>query len=35
MIKVDAEKNGEISDLYKVNSLPTFLFLKGGVLVKY
>ncbi|XP_021957414.1 thioredoxin [Folsomia candida] len=32
-IKVDAEKNSEISNLYKVNSLPTFLFLKDGVQV--
>jgi len=29
-IKVDCEKTREVSDAYKVNSLPTFVFLKSG-----
>ncbi|CAL8133846.1 unnamed protein product [Orchesella dallaii] len=32
-IKIDAEKNRDVSDLYNVNALPTFIFLKAGVQV--
>jgi thioredoxin 1 len=34
-IKVDADKNSDISNQYNVNSLPTFLFLKKGVQVRF
>lgn len=33
-IKIDAEKNRDVSDMYNVNALPTFLFLKAGVQVE-
>jgi thioredoxin 1 len=33
-LKVDVDESGDLAELYEVQAMPTFVFLKNGVIVK-
>lgn len=33
-LKVDVDESGDLAELYEVQAMPTFVFLKNGIIVK-